>query len=436
MKWLSGAFKFTLPCILLLLLSCVPVSFGCPGSNQPPSAIIDSITPGTAAAGTGISFTGHGTDPNGTVVAYRWRSSLDGEIGTRAAFEKADLSAGTHIIYFKVQDNNGAWSKEENKTINITAAGTAVAPGATAGLPVITFFNANPAYIPAGASSLLSWNVTGAAVVSIDNGIGDVAAVGSQAVTPAVTTGYLMVAKNAVGVTTATTQVIVAGSSTSPLPPPPPAFAVTGVTAAVDPPYYSGACPKNYNCSAVITASGPGTVTYRWERSDGGSSPAQTLYFAAAGSQAVTTGWPRNTTGTHWVSVRTILPNEILSNQANFTLNCVDYMTPPATGTTPPAVAVTNVSVAVDPQTYSGGCPKSFTCIVDITVNAPCTVTYIWVRSDGTSPQQTLGFTTAGTKRVTTGWPRDVSGQYWVKVRTLTPNVKESNQAILGLECR
>ncbi|MGB2841129.1 MAG: hypothetical protein WBC40_01410, partial [Halobacteriota archaeon] len=94
-------------------------------ANQPPTAIIDSITPDPAEQGTDtVSFTGHGTDSDGSVVAYNWRSSIDGQLSTSASFTKpaSDLSVGTHTIYFKVQDDDGAWSTEdtEDLTINLS----------------------------------------------------------------------------------------------------------------------------------------------------------------------------------------------------------------------------------------------------------------------------------------------------------------------------
>ncbi|MFC1905517.1 hypothetical protein ACFLXL_01770 [Chloroflexota bacterium] len=53
-------------------------------------------------------FVGLGTDADGRVVAYQWRSSIGGDLSTEPQFD-AELDAGNHIIYFKVQDNNGAW---------------------------------------------------------------------------------------------------------------------------------------------------------------------------------------------------------------------------------------------------------------------------------------------------------------------------------------
>ena len=92
--------------------------------NTPPTAYIDSITPNPIIEGENITFTGHGTDTDGSIVAYQWRSSIDGVIGNTATFKTSTLSNGTHTIYFSVKDNSGAWSNEATAvvTVNIPIA--------------------------------------------------------------------------------------------------------------------------------------------------------------------------------------------------------------------------------------------------------------------------------------------------------------------------
>jgi hypothetical protein len=241
---------------------------------------------------------------------------------------------------------------------------------------------------------------------------------------------YTLTATNAAGSTTATAQVIVSSGTYTPPPEPAPApFAVLGVTATVDPSTFSGACPKNFSCYAVITVNGPGTVTYVWENSEPRVSAVQTLTFDAAGSKSVTTGWPRDASGAYWFHVRTLAPNGMVSNQANLTLSCFTAYEPP-----PALFQVQSVSLNVTPLTYTGPCPSSFTCSATITVSAPGTVTYRWERSDGTSALQYITFTTAGSKTVTSGW--NPPTQYpWVRVRTLAPNEKVSTQWSVTNNC-
>ncbi len=56
--------------------------------------------------------------------------------------------------------------------------------------PVITDFSISPNTITPGDSATLSWSVTGADSVTINNGIGTVASSGSLSITPSATTTY------------------------------------------------------------------------------------------------------------------------------------------------------------------------------------------------------------------------------------------------------
>lgn len=78
--------------------------------NAAPEAIIDSIIPSPVRFDQEVIFSGNGTDSDGTVVAYQWKSSIDGELSTEQSFSLTGLSIGLHNISFKVQDNDGLWS--------------------------------------------------------------------------------------------------------------------------------------------------------------------------------------------------------------------------------------------------------------------------------------------------------------------------------------
>jgi len=80
--------------------------------NKPPEARINSISPDEAKQGDTISFKGEGHDVDGTVVAYFWRSSIDGTLSNKPSFDTKTLSNGDHIISFQVVDNSGAKSEE------------------------------------------------------------------------------------------------------------------------------------------------------------------------------------------------------------------------------------------------------------------------------------------------------------------------------------
>ncbi|MFA5399470.1 MAG: hypothetical protein WC169_04725 [Dehalococcoidia bacterium] len=99
--------------------------------------------------------------------------------------------------------------------ITIPLSGCSYLPGEISGmsfLPVVHTFQASPTVVKAGEYSTLSWAVTGASKVFIDNGVGNVAIQGSIAVTPAQTTQYTLTAYNSSGSTTARTQVVVSGA--------------------------------------------------------------------------------------------------------------------------------------------------------------------------------------------------------------------------------
>ena len=79
-------------------------------------------------------------------------------------------------------------------------------PGATLPLAVLT---ASPSTIAAGGSSTLSWTTSGASSVSIDQGVGSVAASGSRLIAPGATTTYTLTATSTGGSTTSTAVVTV-----------------------------------------------------------------------------------------------------------------------------------------------------------------------------------------------------------------------------------
>jgi|WetSurMetagenome_2_1015567.scaffolds.fasta_scaffold155029_2 hypothetical protein len=74
-------------------------------------------------------------------------------------------------------------------------------------LPTVGTFSMSLTDMGSGESAKLSWAVSGATTVQIDNGLGVVAASGSVDVTPAATTTYTLTATNATGNVTKTAAV-------------------------------------------------------------------------------------------------------------------------------------------------------------------------------------------------------------------------------------
>jgi subtilisin family serine protease len=85
--------------------------------NQVPIAVIEYISPDSANEGEVISFSGYGLDER-NIIAYNWRSSLDGFLSDMPSFSMV-LSPGVHDIYFRVQDDDDVWSDEVSQSIRI-----------------------------------------------------------------------------------------------------------------------------------------------------------------------------------------------------------------------------------------------------------------------------------------------------------------------------
>jgi hypothetical protein len=93
-----------------------------PSGNQTPVAVINNITPNPATQGATISFTGTGTDADGSITAYEWSSSINGVFSTSEDPNYSSLSVGTHTISFRVKDNNSTWSSAVTKSLVVNAA--------------------------------------------------------------------------------------------------------------------------------------------------------------------------------------------------------------------------------------------------------------------------------------------------------------------------
>lgn len=227
---------------LVIVLSTACITVVQPGATAPggtttggnkPAAFIDRISPSSLNWGESVNFTGHGTAASGTITAYLWRSSIDGDLGSTASFDSTQLSPGKHIVLFSVQDSSGNWSLETQGTVNVITEAAADAGGAAdagdAGTlppppdpgsgtpaptpPVINSFNATPAGITAGGTATLSWDVGNAVAVTINQGVGSVGMTGTRDVSPAVTTTYTLTAANTAYFGQATVTVTVAAAA-------------------------------------------------------------------------------------------------------------------------------------------------------------------------------------------------------------------------------
>lgn len=148
------------------------------------------------------------SDPSGTVYmvgysGYQWYHNytyadwINSEYGFPACTNSAN-GMGDYVCVYK-------WS---NGSLNFTPEPSG---------PAVGSFIASSTTITLGNSSTLSWTVSGATLVTIDNGVGSVAtSTGSVLVYPIATTTYTLTAGNGTATTTATSTVNVI------LPPPLP----------------------------------------------------------------------------------------------------------------------------------------------------------------------------------------------------------------------
>lgn len=274
--------KLLYPLLLVILILTAGCDYFKFGGNELPVAYIDSISPSSAAAGETVTFVGHGTDTDGTVVGYQWRSSIDGDIGSLASFDSSALSEGNHIIYLKVQDNNNAWSEEVESVVIVSGAAVESAeedyyessqpeapPETTipTALPYINYFTAEPAIISPGSASTISWDVSNAETVTVSYGtfVNAVPPVGMATAGPTSTTTYTLTATSGASTVSATVTVAVEGGA------PPP----SGPTGAGSPVINSfTASPETINAG--------GSSTLSWDVSNA------TLITLAGGTKTAT----------------------------------------------------------------------------------------------------------------------------------------------------
>ena len=237
--------------------------------------------------------------------------------------------------------------------------------------PLVNSFVADPLTIVPGGSSTLSWNVSGATGVIIDQGIGSVSLTGNRVVMPDVTSVYTLTATNASGISvTATAQVI-----------------VTGAAAPV-----TGSLPKVNYFTADPTAIYAGDyTTLSWSVSNATSiniSPGIGL-VSSVGSTLVSPG----------ESISYTLTATNAAGSVNRTISVNVQLTQP----TPPPVqgtfAVIQVVAGTEPS--PGYCPEIL--FADITTNGAGTVNYRWESAEGGGYSYTFSetFASAGTQRVT-----------------------------------
>jgi OOP family OmpA-OmpF porin len=143
--------------------------------------------------------------------------SIDQGVGSVAASGSRQVCPPASTTYTATATGPGG-SATSAASIGVRQPPPPPPPPAAPAAPSVSI-SAVPASIQKGQCSNLSWNSSNATNVSIDQGVGAVAASGSKQVCPASTTSYTVTGSGAGGTRTASTSV----SVTAPPPPPPPA---------------------------------------------------------------------------------------------------------------------------------------------------------------------------------------------------------------------
>jgi hypothetical protein len=108
------------------------------------------------------------------------------------------------------------------------------------------------------------------------------------------------------------------------------ALSVTSATATVTPTHHEGRCPVTFKFTGKVSLNGRGRFTYKWERSDGAvdtlAHPA--VVYDGVSASLVTETWTLGAPGAPfhpfhgWVKLHVLTPTDVLSNAAEFKLDC------------------------------------------------------------------------------------------------------------------
>lgn len=183
-------------------------------------------------------------------------------------------------------------------TFTPTRTPTIPPPAGCVGTPIIAFFSASPTAIYQGQSATLSWGaVTNADFVSIEPGIGGVAAPGSHVVVPMNTTTFTLTAR--CGATTVTRQVTIVVT-----PPPTRTFTPTRTRTPTTPPDTTPPAIPNpldpTGGKSVACSGATGSATLRWSSV---SDPSGVTYYVKWSGGGQSGGW-EGTGTSHGISIK------------------------------------------------------------------------------------------------------------------------------------
>ena len=169
--------------------------------------------------------------PDAQNTFEQWRTACDPDTSGACTYahRKNMLNPGFAVIGIGRASGSSMygwyWTTDFGGYVDLTISQD-TPPGVQA--PVISAFTATPSAIAQGQATTLSWTVSGAPSLSIDNGVGAVSG-SSRSVSPAQTTTYRLTATSSAGSSTASFTVTVNAAARDTQPP--SAAAITSVTA-------------------------------------------------------------------------------------------------------------------------------------------------------------------------------------------------------------
>ncbi len=141
--------------------------------TQRPEASIISIFPNPAMTTQKVTFTGRGTDADGSIKGYSWKivkPGSDPRYGDEAKFTQNHFGPGEYNVSLKVQDNNGIWSEKAYETLIVGERPSArvldITPNPAAVGELVSFFGDA---LDDGSSILYLWDFDDSDGLSVDS---------------------------------------------------------------------------------------------------------------------------------------------------------------------------------------------------------------------------------------------------------------------------
>jgi hypothetical protein len=111
------------------------VQLTAPAGNRPPSvSIVSPVTNLTINPGQAVSFSGNGSDPDGTIVAYNW-TFPGGNPSSSSQPSPGNVTystPGSYVASFTATDNGGLTSQAATRTITVSDFSLSAAPASQA----------------------------------------------------------------------------------------------------------------------------------------------------------------------------------------------------------------------------------------------------------------------------------------------------------------